>query len=390
MAFYNRTYILTTIFAIFFNLYFCIVFAVTNNTPAHLQPVPSWLQCNNTNANQASFFGRIRPSCEISKIKDEVVCWATAGDWYFNSSVQIVDDINLYKPCLPYYGPKNPCAWMLDGPGLKYYWHPKSNCSIPEGQYRSFDVEDFCDLMKDRGPLMVVGDSVSELSSLSFKNLIYSKTGIRNCTQSGTEGPFDVTNSVPNVFPTCHNLRIYQMRDDYLSLSSSEAYATGNMSDYGAFTWTENIGFLNVSMLLLNRGSHYVSDDLLLPQVNETLHFITTRFPHVQVIWRNTPHGHMLYKNYALAHPLPRTPANLNMYDESPARNPWGYGHFRRQNNLVHELLQKHYPQVLYLDVFDPTILRADSRYNAIHPCVPGVYDTWLEMIYNALVLLLR
>ena len=75
MAFYNRTYILKTVFAIFCSLYFCIVFAVTNNTPAHLQPVPSWLQCNNTNANQASFFGRIRPSCEISKIKDEVVCW---------------------------------------------------------------------------------------------------------------------------------------------------------------------------------------------------------------------------------------------------------------------------------------------------------------------------
>jgi hypothetical protein len=281
---------------------------------------------------------------------------------------------------------------MLDGPGLKYYWHPKSNCSLPESQYRAFDVEDFCDLMKGRGPLMVVGDSVSELSALSFKNLILSKTSIRNCTQFGAEGPLDTTTGyhVPNVFPTCQNLHIYQMRDDYLSVSSSAAYTAGNRTDYNTFTWTENIGFLNVSVLLLNRGSHYVEDALLLPQVNETLHFITTRFPNVHVIWRNTPHGHLLYKNFVLAHPLPRIPANLNMYDESPEHNPWGYGHFRRQNNLVRDLLQKHYPQVLYLDVFNPTILRADSRYNAIHPCVPGVYDTWLEMIYNALVLLWR
>mmetsp|Transcript_6844 Transcript_6844/g.15201 ORF Transcript_6844/g.15201 Transcript_6844/m.15201 type:complete len:117 (+) Transcript_6844:122-472(+) len=90
--------------------------------------------------------------------------------------------------------------------------------------------------------------------------------------------------------------------------------------------------------------------------------------------------------SFAMAAPLKRSSEQLHMYKEDD-RN-WNYGHFKRQNSLVRELIRRHYPSVLYLDVFDPSVLRADSRYDPIHPCVPGFMDTWLELLYNAFSLI--
>lgn len=345
----------------------------------HLSSVPGWLQCNSSEDKSiVNYFGRERPRCEAQRIQKEAKCWADYGDWYYNSTRVIIDDLSLYKPCdTPHYGIHNPCAWMLDGPGLKYDWHPKTNCSIPEKDYRAMDAPDFCELMKGRGPILLVGDSVTELSYFSWHNHIMAKSGVRKCP-GNSETP-------PDTLSCCHNLTIYKVRDDYLSLNGTLQW--GSYKNTG-MRWTDMIGHFNISIIILNRGSHYTPDDEYIPQMNTTLHYLRTTHPGLHIIWRNTPHGHHLHKNYALAHPLKREKDQPLVYTAS--EGPWDYGKFYGQNKLMEKLLEKHYPEVFYLDVFNPSILRADSRYDPIHMCVPGPMDTWLELLYNAFILLWR
>jgi hypothetical protein len=50
-------------------------------------------------------------------------------------------------------------------------------------------------------------------------------------------------------------------------------------------------------------------------------------------------------------------------------------------------MLAANFPHVLYLDVFTPTVLRADSHLDMLHYCVPGPLDTWVELLSNVLEL---
>jgi hypothetical protein len=58
--------------------------------------------------------------------------------------------------------------------------------------------------------------------------------------------------------------------------------------------------------------------------------------------------------------------------------------------NLFCRLIRNHYPSVLYLDVFRPTVLRPDGHRDELHLCVPGIMDTWLQLLYNILLQLLN
>ncbi len=44
--------------------------------------------------------------------------------------------------------------------------------------------------------------------------------------------------------------------------------------------------------------------------------------------------------------------------------------------------------QVLYLDVVTATARRADSHADGLHYCLPGPPDTWVTLLFNALVLI--
>jgi len=312
--------------------------------------------------------------------------------------------MKLYKPCNPSYPNSSPCTWMLDGPHLKYYWHPKDNCSIP---YRSFDLPDFCDVAGG-GAIMVVGDSVSMYAADSWKNYILSKAGVTLCPTQDPKNRFTSSAAVhmdptsvkadapagetaaPDEFPFCNNLKLYQFRDLTLTPPNSSHV----FKAYNGQTWLENIKLLNVSMLIINTGAHFRSDEELLRTVNETLNNVRKLYPYVNIVWRSTPHGFHMFKNYLLAHPLKREDIMFDKYDQPlyypEGRSAWNYGDFNRQNHLIQRLLNDYFPEVLYFDVFTPTVLRPDSRHDHIHHCVPGPMDTWLEILYNIFILIWR
>jgi hypothetical protein len=224
--------------------------------------------------------------------------------------------------------------------------------------------------MKEKENILIVGDSVSHLSVLSWQNKFLS--------QMNTTCPKDNT-IVEYPIPHCgSDLRLLYLRNDYLSNVTEERITESNHEK----PWLYNITHHNVSLLLLNRGAHYTGDDALLEGVNTTLHYLSVHHPHVSIIWRNTPHGTRDWGRFAMAPPL-TSPPQLD-YNNAP----YNYGKFKHQNSLVEKLIEEHYPRVLYLDVFTATVLRSDSHYDALHLCVPGVMDVWLQFLYNALLLL--
>ena len=132
------------------------------------------------------------------------------------------------------------------------------------------------------------------------------------------------------------------------------------------------------SLLILNRGAHYTNDTVFFQEVNETLFYVTSQFPEIGIIWRNTPHGDHLWKHHFFAEPLREDPVPNTSLHEYDLLGP--------QNLLMREFLEVHYPQVLYIDVFHAEVRRLDARYDAMHGCVPGPIEVWSKFIYNALL----
>jgi hypothetical protein len=328
--------------------------ACVRSSEAESQPAYHWPQ-----------FHRVHDST-WNATQRSLLCLTSTGGWQLNNSKVIIDNIYLHAPCPVFYGGNNACNWTLDGNVLKYYWQPEPRCEV---QIRPFHASTMCSLMKDRGNMMIVGDSVSEGAVKSWHNKFLSDMEV-------TCPPTDDIAVHP--VPDCHNFNIVGVRNDYVSLTEVDIL-TGK--EY-QFPWVSKLASHNISLLVLNRGAHFIDDEQLLREVNETLSHVTARHPHVNIIWRNTPHGNHDYKRTMFTAPL-SSPPELD-YDSAP----YHYGKFRHQNNLVEELIREHYPRVLYLDVFTATVLRLDSHYDALHLCVPGIIDTWLQFVYNALLLM--
>ena len=313
------------------------------------------------------FLGERIPLAHWNRTQENLYYWAEHGRWTLHN-ITIIDDISLYRPCPVYYGPKNPCSWVLDGNALKYVWEIKSRKHDRyENILSPFDYTVMCEIMENRGNILMVGDSVHHLHYLSFQNLFYVNEGIRTCPEER------------DTLPNCHNLSLYYVRNDFLSTINSAVIDETKGSSSQQYPWIDLIDEKNISLMIINRGAHYKPDEELIADINSTLHFIFSRHPNMSVVWRNTPHGHADYQRFIFAPPLEDDP-NL------PENAPYNYGRFKKQNALVQEFLAMHYPFVLVLDVFLPTVLRPDSHYDAIHVCVPGPVDLWTTLLYNAFI----
>jgi hypothetical protein len=317
-------------------------------------------------------------------VQDDLSCWARNGSWKYMADMEIVDNITKYAPCkIEFYGSKNPCSWVLDGKSLKYEWVPE-HCSEP---FTRFNASDFCTIM-DGASILVVGDSVSHHSYLSWSNKLLSsleqgcppKEGETKCTPYLARFNYCVQRVQ---IPTCRGLSLISARNDRLSLT--ETILEDRATNFVEAPWAHLLDKYRVSVVIMNRGAHYENDTKTLVDLNSTLHFLSHNFPNVSLVWRNTPHGHTDYKSYAGldAKPLSEPP-------KLSENHAFSYGKFQGQNEVVRKFLSEHYPSVLYLDVFTASVLRADNHYDALHICIPGVADTWLQLLSNAFRLFAR
>ena len=116
-------------------------------------------------------------------------------------------------------------------------------------------------------------------------------------------------------------------------------------------------------------------------------------------------------------------PQNISIYDEYHNRSEKHYTEdynwfaIYETNKAIHQIWKARYPQVLYLNVYSSTVLRADSHkivyraFNWSHPkvgdapyytptlkpqpdclhyCIPGPVNQWVRFFYDSLVTIER
>jgi hypothetical protein len=164
------------------------------------------------------------------------------------------------------------------------------------------------------------------------------------------------------------------VRNDVLRLNN-ESYSSPELNIY-CQPWFHELRRVKASLLVLNRGAHFVNTNDTIAELNVTMHAITTTYPNMSIVWRTTPPGHKDVSETFFSAPLTE-------YSEVPHMYHWE--RFNEQNKEVVQFLHHHYPQVLVLDLAAPMALRADSHVDGLHYCLPGPLDTWAIMLLNAL-----
>jgi hypothetical protein len=233
---------------------------------------------------------------------------------------------------------------------------------------------------------MIVGDSISEEFAEAFLEA-FDDVGAK-CNPDSLYRIFNIP---------CVNASPFQLqyiRNDRLSIVTMDNYnnkthlrhtidmyaaCLQSLVEFNIYEceWINRIDYLNASLIIMNRGAHFMPTKTVLTELNQTLQYLQQHFPNVSIIYRNTPHGHEGVSKTFLDPPLLKPPVPYGQYN---------YPEFYQQNIEVFAFLKYHFPQILYLDVFTSTVLRVDSHRDALHYCFPGPIATWMQtLFYNAI-----
>jgi GDSL/SGNH-like Acyl-Esterase family found in Pmr5 and Cas1p len=219
--------------------------------------------------------------------------------------------------------------------------------------WHDFSKADFCRIMNGRN-LMVVGDSLSTEFSISLMNALKQDEQECSVCDHMCEHAYEIDCSGSNN----RNFRVLDYRNDKLDTTTSETVNDNDHNFHGQ-AWFSAFESSNVSVLVLNRGAHFVETTQLLAEINNTLSIIAEsdakHGKYTQIFWRNTPRGHEEPEQTFRDKPLTSEPG---LVDETV----YHWNDFKEQNEAVHHLISTHYESAVYLDVATPTILRSDSH----------------------------
>jgi hypothetical protein len=202
--------------------------------------------------------------------------------------------------------------------------------------------------------------------------------------------------------------------------------------------WVNLLVALNISVLLLNKGAHFVSHDKYIRDLGVTLTHLAKHHFNLTVIFRDTPSGHpnckKFFNSVPNTHFVPREGndsnhgrvlKDVNIFDLQLGVNPienhndtdftsssinqptialksikanhpitkfnpnpyvlrysaqhkvWGWNQFHIQNKLAQRFIAKYFPWVTFMEVSLSTNLRPDSHCvpsDCLHYCIPGSF----------------
>ncbi|CAI5989607.1 unnamed protein product [Closterium sp. NIES-64] len=175
------------------------------------------------------------------------------------------------------------------------------------------------------------------------------------------------------------SVRVFFVRDYYLnSMEDVNDFLLDRSFDE---SWMDEIAAQNVSMVVINRGAHYIEDERFERQLQSTLLALRQAHPELLIIARNTPAGHPGCW-------LHRKPLSKKLL-ELP-HDDWHWDGFAAQNGIVRRLVEG--VGGVYMDVNASTVWRPDGhvgRWDCLHYCHPGPVDTWVQLLFNLLLGLL-
>ena len=275
----------------------------------------------------------------------------------------------------------------------EYHWAEGSSCSPHESDYEwqphdtqrgtrgaaaschftEWDPNLFCDLMRG-STILMIGDS---LTYEHFQTLVHALGGNSNVCPTIVQ-------------PVCHHKETYV-------LFKEQRYPEGKYLKH------EGIDALlhqyAPSMVILNQGTHYTTDDELLPELTKTFETIGRWQRKCRDIYGVK--CHFVWRTTVPGHPdcgLFDAPVNdLSFMEKSIQRGDskkQGWENFEHQNYLVLEQLASMAPDnrlsTMVLDAYHLNLLRPDQHRNppfdCVHNCLPGKISVYNQLLLHWLI----
>lgn len=133
------------------------------------------------------------------------------------------------------------------------------------------------------------------------------------------------------------------------------------------------------TILLMNRGAHYVPAGTYVSQLTDTLETIEKKYhdlilkQKLLVIFKDTHNGVIDYKGL-----FNSTPSIPNLSNYTIGQLNWGWNKFEEENILTKKLIQTSFKWVTYMNISGSTSYRSDTRRDGLHFCIPGPIDHWI------------
>lgn len=307
-------------------------------------------------------------------------CWSNTGVWKVSKSIHHTNHF-YFNPCNTsdidhVYGCENENR-------IEYHLDITSKCSTISTDtlstnskmysYTNFNSHHFCSILKDR-TILFVGDSLTQEFYFTF---LFS-FGISKCPPI-----YDMKVDCSSILEESDNFESQSFRALFIrndKLSVNHPYYE-NVNE-----WITTLIPENISLLIMNRGAHYVDDHEFAAEIEYTFENLKSFINNGNgVIFRSTVPGHGNFSSYFYSKPL----EIAQQYDDSSQyidlKPEWHYKDFQRQNQIVKDLIYNRFQSIIYMDIYPFTVLRADGHVDNIHYCIPGPLHEWIRMLYNIL-----
>ena len=186
-------------------------------------------------------------------------------------------------------------------------------------------------------------------------------------------------------------IELYFIRSDRLYIGNIFYEEATNYTNYVDHPFIHIVQEHDITLLLLNRGAHYVNNNNLVRNLDQLFQYLLKTYDDkVSIVFRNTSPGHPDCNKYSYSPPLSKPPdLQINRGNESmDSAHRYHWSEFQHQNSLIQKLIAEQYPSILLLDIATPTILRPDHHVggdDCLHYCCHSVVDHWLLLFINVL-----
>jgi len=231
--------------------------------------------------------------------------------------------------------------------------------------------------------LLLVGDSLSMQHYDAAMLLVGDPKTDKNAARGGCDAPSE-WGVICHAMAVCNgSVILAAVRSDHLVLDAP-AFSFDTARNVMQYPVAPLLAAMQPTLVLLNRGAHWVEDNELLRGLESTIAFLQGALPAgARILLRNTPAGHLHCEEHS--RPLAAPLSNTELL-------PWHWGDFARQNGVVRAwAAQRGLP---VLDFAGPTLLRPDwhlDQWDCLHYLVadPRPVFTWVRL-EASLALVLR
>jgi len=347
------------------------------------------------------FIGNEISDVHWNSVLEEMTCFSTMGMWRNSSYVKSLRSMNHCTEIstIPHtFETDKKCRIEQ---GVSHIYHTGSNC---KGIKYHLSIERFCEIIDGKN-ISFVGDSINELFFLHLVNQLYSTMSTHSttscyCSYNCVKDAYNIKTFIPcsNYMKTKYphiekvykDIPMYFYRNDLLHNDTNLKFNLADMlhkSFHNDMTpWTNAI--VNYpGLVIINRGAHALIDNqLYIKEIDETFNWLKHNLDlnKTTVIFRSTNVGHVNYISEFYNEPLIKPNTILNEIAQG-----YGFHLFDEMNQLVQNLIKTKYPEFLYLNTYDMSLLRHDHLENPLHYCkMEGPLTGWTDLLFQLIHLM--